>query len=179
MDISRSRFGMLIGLGAAAGAFGVLAMMSAATAPAARADDFTEIVSAVEVDYTAGQADFTTAFTDFGSNDVTAGLPALLDGLDDDLFSPGDSLLIGTAEALTNTPISGLNDFTFDLAPLTTSALTEAESYFSDGQAYLTDAATNLFTGYYVAAAFNEAAGINLAFATPLDELILGAAGSL
>ena len=38
-----------IGLAAAAGAFGAAAMLSAATAPTARADDFTDILSNVEI----------------------------------------------------------------------------------------------------------------------------------
>jgi hypothetical protein len=41
----------LIGVAAAAGAFGAAAMMSAATAPTARADDFTDVINAVDGDY--------------------------------------------------------------------------------------------------------------------------------
>jgi hypothetical protein len=61
MDSNRSRFGMLIGLGAAAGAFGVAAMMSAATAPTARADAYSDIISAVDGDFAAGEAEFASA----------------------------------------------------------------------------------------------------------------------
>src|ERR1700689_2795012 len=76
MDSNRSRTGVLVGLAAAAGAFGVAAMISAATPPTARADDFTDIVNAVEAELAFGQAAFTTASTDFGSSDVTDGLQA-------------------------------------------------------------------------------------------------------
>jgi hypothetical protein len=41
----------LVGVAAAAGAFGVAVMMSAATAPTARADDFTDVISEVDADY--------------------------------------------------------------------------------------------------------------------------------
>jgi len=58
MDSNRSRFGMLIGLAAAAGAFGVAVMMSAVTAPTARADDFSDVISAVDGDYTGVAASF-------------------------------------------------------------------------------------------------------------------------
>ena len=102
MDSNGSRTGVLVGLAAAAGAFGVAAMMSAATAPTARADDFTDIVNGVEAELAYGQAAFTTAFTDFGSSDVTDGLQALVNGSYDDLVGAPDSLYIGTVEALTN-----------------------------------------------------------------------------
>jgi hypothetical protein len=61
------RPGVLIGLAATVGTFGVAAMMSAATAPTARADDFSNIINAIDGDFTAGQADFTAAVSDFGS----------------------------------------------------------------------------------------------------------------
>ncbi len=86
MDNNRSRSGVLVGLAAAAGAFGAAAMMSAATAPTARADDFTDIVNAAEGELAFGQTAFTTAFTDFGSSDVTDGLQALVNGSYDDLL---------------------------------------------------------------------------------------------
>ena len=50
MDSNGSRTGVLVGLAAAAGAFGVAAMMSAATAPTARADEFSDIVNGVEAE---------------------------------------------------------------------------------------------------------------------------------
>ena len=80
---TRSRVGILIGLSAAAGVFGVAAMTSAATA---RADDFTDIINAVDGDFTTGQTDFTAAFTDFSSN-VPEGLNAFYSGLDEDLWA--------------------------------------------------------------------------------------------
>jgi hypothetical protein len=49
MDNNRSRTGVLVGLAAAAGAFGVAAMMSAATAPTARADAFTDMIHTFSV----------------------------------------------------------------------------------------------------------------------------------
>jgi hypothetical protein len=43
----KSSRAVLVGLGAAVGAFGAAAMISAAIAPTARADDFTDIIDDV------------------------------------------------------------------------------------------------------------------------------------
>jgi hypothetical protein len=96
---------MLIGLAAAVGAFGFAATMSAATAPTARADDFTDVINNADANLAAGQADFRVAATDFSSSDVSGGLAALIDGLDDDFVSPPEQLYIGTVEVLTNAPV--------------------------------------------------------------------------
>ena len=127
MDSYRSRAATLIGLGAAAGAFGIAAMMSAATAPTARADDFSDIIAAVEGDFTAGQAAFGDAFTDFGSSDVNDGLAAFFSGLDDDVVGAPDNVFVGTVDALTGAPVIG--SFTFDLLPITSlaTALTDGQ----------------------------------------------------
>src|ERR1700677_2547620 len=76
MDSNRSRVGMLIGLGAAAGAFGAAAIMSADTAPTARADDFTDVINAVDAAYSSGQIEFGIADTDFGGSNINDGLAA-------------------------------------------------------------------------------------------------------
>lgn len=73
MGNKRSR-AVLVGLDAAVGAVGAAAMMSAATAPTARADDFTDILNGVEGNFAAGQTAFDNASTDFGGDDVTDGL---------------------------------------------------------------------------------------------------------
>jgi hypothetical protein len=72
-----SRVRILVGLGAAAGAFGVAVMMSAVAAPTARADDFSDVVTNVDADYTDGASMLTAADTDFASNDFADGLASL------------------------------------------------------------------------------------------------------
>jgi hypothetical protein len=104
MDSNRSRTGVLVGLAAAVGAFGAAAMMSAATAPTARADAFSDIISSVEDDFAGGQADFASASADFGSGDPSDGLALFFSGLDDDVVGPGDSVYLGTVDALLNEP---------------------------------------------------------------------------
>jgi hypothetical protein len=159
MDSNRSRTGMLIGVAAAAGAFGVAAMISAATAPTARADDFTDVINSVDADYTAGQGDFSAAFTDFGSSDVNAGLAAFLSGVDDDFVSAPDNLYVGSVDLLANDPVTG--SLAIELPPETSfaSALSEAETIFTDGQSYFTNAATDLTSGDYADAAFLDSYG--------------------
>jgi hypothetical protein len=71
MSAARARSRILVGLAATAGAFGAAGMMSAATAPTARADDFSDIISAIDGDYTEGSAAFSSALSDFGSADFS------------------------------------------------------------------------------------------------------------
>jgi hypothetical protein len=106
MDSNRSRAATLIGLAAAAGAFGVAAMISTAAAPTARADDFTDVITAVEDDYADGQAALTTASTDLSSAEFAPGLAALFDGVNDDSVVAPENFLIGIGELLTNESVN-------------------------------------------------------------------------
>jgi hypothetical protein len=179
MDSNRSRTGVLVGLAAGAGAFGVAAMMSAATAPTARADDFTDVINAVDADYSAGQTAFTTAFTDFSSNDLALGLAALINGSNDDALSAPDNLLIGTTELLTNESVTGSIPWSFGVPADFSSALNETESIISTGENYLTtEAPEALSLGDYGTAAYEYLIGLDYLTVAPLDELLLGAAVS-
>jgi hypothetical protein len=153
MDGYRSRAATLIGVAAAAGAFGVAAMMSAATAPTARADDFTDVINAIDGDFTAGQADFTTAFTDFGSSDVNDGLAALFSGVDDDFVGAPNNLLLGTAELAANDPVTGSLVVDVPSESDFTSGLNLAETLIGEAQTYSTATLTALSSGDYVSAA--------------------------
>ena len=98
MANKKSRVG--IGLVAAGAAFGVAAMMSAATAPTARADDYTDILYAYNEALSFGQTAFTTASADFGSSDFSGGLAAFFNGVDDDFLSAPNVITSGAVEAL-------------------------------------------------------------------------------
>src|ERR1700733_9618197 len=113
MDSNRPRPGVLVGLAAAAGAFGAAATLSATAAPTARADDFTDVINAVDGDYADGQAAFTTALTDFSSNELGNGLAAFFSGVNDDALSAPNNLLIGTVDLLTNQAVSGSTAWDF------------------------------------------------------------------
>jgi hypothetical protein len=179
MGNNRSRAGVMVGLAAVAGAFGVAAMMSTATAPTARADDFGDVISAVDGDFTAGQTAFTTAFSDFGSSEVNDGLAALVNGANDDLVSSGENLFIGTVEALTNETVTA--SLPWDLSPPADFAdgLSDAEAIVVDAEGYLGLAGTELSGGDYAEAAYFGTLGFGYITVDPLDQLLLGVAASL
>jgi len=80
MSIRTKRAGVVVGIAAAVG---LATLASTAFAPTARADDFSDIVAAVEGDFTAGDAEFASAFSHFSGGN--AGL-----GLTDFLIAVGD-----------------------------------------------------------------------------------------
>jgi hypothetical protein len=174
MSHNRSR-AMLVGLGAAVGAFGAAATMAAAIAPTARADDLTEILSAVNVDFSQGQADFTSALSNFGVNQVSAGLAAIDDGVDQYLVAAPDNLLVGGIEALNGEPITG--PLIFSVVPVTTfaDALNQAELAITGSGSDFTTAATELSMGDYGLAAFYDVIGLDAISVLPLEYVLLGA----
>lgn len=125
-------------------------MMSAATAPTARADAFSDIISSVEDEFTAGQAEFASASADFGSGDPSDGLSLFFSGLDDDVVGPGDSVYLQTVLVLLNEPDSS-GPFFFDIGPAAdfTSGLADPQSSFSTGEDLFAQAATDLSSGDY------------------------------
>jgi hypothetical protein len=174
---TRSRSGILIAVAAAAGAFGAAAMMSAAAAPTARADDTTLIIDAIQGDYAAGQADFSSAFTDFGGGSFVDGLAASFDGVDQDSVAATDNLLLGTVEALEGDPITS-SLFLGELSAPDSfaDASEEAQILFNDGQDLLSNAAIALSAGDYGAGTYEELVGSFDAYVLSVQELVLGAA---
>jgi hypothetical protein len=154
MNHNKSRGGILVGLAAATGGFAAAAAMTAATAPTAHADDFSDVVSAVEADFALGQADFTAAEADFGSSStVPDGLALFFNGVDMDLVAPSDSVALDTVEALAgDTPQS--TAFTISFGPPTdlADALTGASDDVQAGAGALSDAATYFSDGEYALA---------------------------
>jgi hypothetical protein len=132
----------LVGLSATAVAFGAAAILSAATSPRARADDFSTILADITATEAAAQADFTTAVQDFaaGPSGDAAGLTALLEGMDDDLIGVPDELKVGLVDVSTNSTLFPSNSFDFSFAtPATfTAAVTEAQSFWTAGNALAT-----------------------------------------
>jgi hypothetical protein len=178
MDLKKSR-SLLVGLGAAVAAFGAAAMMSAATAPTARADDFTDIIAAVDGDFTDAQTAFSAAFTDFGSNMVPKGLAALYDGVDEDFWSAPTNLELGTVEALTGVPIDPSIGVSMPVPTDLSDAETIAQGDFTQGEAYFADAATALTSGDYATAVTDSSLGSLFAFDLPGQELLIGVVEAL
>jgi hypothetical protein len=170
---------LLVGLGAAVGGFGAAATMWAATAPTARADDFSDIIAAIDSDFTQGQTAFTDAFSDFGTNMVPAGLGQLYDAVDDYFWSAPTNLELGTVEALTGQGIT--NSLFVDM--LVPTDLSDAESMaasnFTTGEDFFTDAATALSSSDYALAVYDEGLGSLYAFDLPGQDLLIGAVESL
>jgi hypothetical protein len=178
MDSNRSRAATLIGVAAAAGAFGVAAMISTATAPTARADDFTDVITAVDADYTTGAAALTTAGTDFSGGDFADGLAALFDGADDDSVVAPENFLIGTGDLLTNEAVDVTNTYDWVLPTDFSNAVSIAESFVDDSATYFSTATTDLTGGDYLDAFMDYAYALNAFAVDPLQELLLGAAVS-
>jgi hypothetical protein len=140
MGHKRSR-AVFVGLSGAAGAFAAAAIMSAATAPTARADDpYADILSDVQAELTAGQTALGEAATDLSHGDFGEGLTRLFIGLDDDFVGVPDDLEVGTTDALTNTTVIPASDFEFNFAnPETfTAAVTEAQGFYTTGEGLIT-----------------------------------------
>jgi hypothetical protein len=177
---TRSRSGILIAVAAAAGAFGTAAMMSAAAAPTARADDTTQIIDAIEADYAAGQADFTTALTDFGNGDFVSGVTESLDGLNQDTVAAPDNLILGPVQALEGDPITSILLFD-DLVPPDSfaEASAQAQIFFNEGQGFLSNAAIDFSAGDYGAGTYSELVGSADAYVLPVEELLLGALAAI
>jgi hypothetical protein len=175
MSETRSRLGMLVGVAAA---FGVAAMMSTATSPTARADDFSEIIAAVDGDYSAGQTAFGFADSYFAAGNIPDGLADFFTGVDDDTAAASDNLFVGTVEALTNEPITSSSTFGWGPPSSFAEALTSVESYFGEAQSSFTAAAHDLEAQDYGGAAYNDAIGLNLVTFEPIQELLRGASVS-
>ena len=178
MDSNRSRTGVLVGLAAAAGAFGVAATMSAATAPTARADDFTDIISALDADYAAGQTAFTSALTDFNSSEFAAGLAALFDGVDDGGLAAPNDFLVGTVNALTNESDGHSAPYDFALPTDFSDAVTQAQTFLTDGLNYLYYDPDFASVSDYGTSLYYDLIGVDYSIVLPLEELLLGAAVS-
>jgi hypothetical protein len=178
MNDRRSRSGILVGLAAAAGAFGAAAMMSGASAPTARADDFTDVINVVDGDFAAAPSAYADALTDFSGGDFGPGFAALFEGVDDDFLSAPDNLLVGTVEVATNESVTNSLPWTFDVPATFSDALTDAQSHLTTGTEYLTDAANFLTSGDYGDAALYDLIGTDYISVVSLEDLILGAAVS-
>jgi hypothetical protein len=177
MSDTRSRPGILVAVAAAAGAFGAAAMVSAASAPTARADDTTLIIDAIQGDFAQGQADFTTGLADFGKGGISSGLAELLNSTNEYTLAPTDNLLLGGVEALEGDPITSslYFDDLYDPGNFA-NALAQAQEWFSQGEAFLTNGAAALSAGDYGSGTYLDLAGSATAFVLPVEELLIGVA---
>jgi hypothetical protein len=95
----------------------------------------------VQAEETAANTAFANASTDFANNDEAAGLTQLYIGLDDDLLGVPNDLHVGLVDALTNTPVIPASDFEFSFATPASdaAAVTEAQTFYTEGVTLATD----------------------------------------
>ena len=174
---TRSGGRILVGLAAVAGAFGVAATLSAATAPTARADDFSAIVSAVDNDYSLGQTYYDAALTDFGNNELSDGLQAFFAGVNNDALAAPNNVLIGLVDELTNQTF--ITDETYgELIPPASlaDALTDAQQAISAGESDFALAATDLSSADYGDATIYGTLALDDVSVIPAEYVLWGAA---
>jgi hypothetical protein len=176
---SHNTTGIVGGLVAVAGAFAVTAMVSAAIAPTAHADDLTDIITTVDAEFTGGQADIGDAFTSFGGGDVQDGLSSLFSGLDDELLSVPNSILTGSVEALTNESITGPLGFAVFAPTSFSDAVSDVPADITEAESLFSEASTFLSGGDYGDAVFDSLLGSDYASAIPAEQLLMGAIDSL
>jgi hypothetical protein len=125
------RGAVTVGLGTAA-----VALSQLVAAPAARADDFADIVANADASVAAGQADFTAGQADFALGTQTGFVEGVANdaaGLDNVLIGPGEDVLAGLAQTLAGqTPTPGDDVFLFvpALDPTNLIALESDVSFF-------------------------------------------------
>jgi hypothetical protein len=155
----RSGGTIAIGVGTTIGGLAAAAALSAATAPAAHADDFTDILSDVQADLAAGQTELTAAETAFGGgiSGVPAGISDLAYVVYDDDYLPGWEVLVGTGAALQNISVpdypTAPGGITFPEPYTFADALTAEQTLFPAGETYLTDTVAALSAGHWEVAA--------------------------
>jgi len=182
MQGNKGSRGVLVALAATGGALGAAAMMSAATAPTARADDFTEIIANVETIEGYGQAAFSAADVEFASNNVPLGLAGLFDGTYDDTVGVQDEISIGTLAALGGGMPPAPTSLDFNSVPFPTSyadAVTDAQSDYATAATAFTAAVTDLSGGDYGGFVLESATVPVYAFDLPVEQLFIGAVEAL
>jgi hypothetical protein len=174
-----TRAGLLIGLAAAAGAVGVAAMISTVGAPVAPADDFSDIISSVELDFANGLADVDVAYGDFAGADPSDGLAMFVNGLDDALVSPEEDLFIGSLDALTNQPIQMSLVFQEGSVADLTAASADVQSLISLAEGELSVVIPDLASGDVAGAAADSLGAADLLVVLSPELVFEGLAGSL
>jgi hypothetical protein len=182
--VSRSKSeSILVALGAAASACTAAILMSAASAPTARADDFSDIVSDVQQLTAASQTDYTGALTAFETG-TGAGYA---DGLED-LFAAtnngdllvSDEILLGSVEALQNQSIDGIGPLSpFVPEPDIATAVADLQNTVAMGQQYLADIPTELSAGDYSFAVEDYINGSFYTLYIPGEQLLSAAVDQL
>jgi hypothetical protein len=169
--------GAVIGFGA--GAAVAVALSQLATAPTARADDFTDVFDNVQFVIGQGQGQLAAAAADFANSEPANGLSMAIAGVDNISVAAQEDAFAGTIDALLgHTPSEtffGLFPSGLDLA----TAMADAQAAISEGQSIFADALTDFGNADFVdglALAVDASNDINV---LAPDFLLLGFVDSL
>jgi len=164
--------GMVLGLSA----FAAAALGSFAPAPVALADDFTDVINAVDVDFVAGQAALAAANADFGSGDAPDGLASFFTGVDDYFVGGPDNFLAATAELIIGVPVVSSFGFGLKVPPDLATVLGSVTDWVDLSQSDLALAATDFANGDFADGVSNTLSAMDFLLVLPPEELILGTA---
>jgi hypothetical protein len=178
MEHMQSRAGLLVGLVAAGSAFAAAVTLSAAGAPTARADDFTDVINVVDADLMVGQTDFSNALLDFSSAEIPNGLATLFSGTDTDLLGVPEDLLVGTTAVLTGQSVPGGLSFAIAAPTSFADAVSAAQNAVTTGEGFLNEAATLFGGGEYLSGLYDSAVGSDY-LALPLEYFFIGSVEAL
>ena len=143
-------------LAAVLGALATAVMTATATAPVVHADDpLTDLLVAVQGDFSLGQEAFTLANADFANGDVADGLAAFYGGVDDVLLSVPNNLLQGSLAGLTGEPVDSALSWTIPAPADFNDALIVAPTLALIGEGDIQSALTDL-TGGDIAGALDS-----------------------
>lgn len=170
MRHKKLRGGVLAGLGAAA-------VMSAAIASSAHADDFTDIIANTQNTAGVAQTEFSNAYADFstGLSGVPDGLEQLAGAENNGLVFTDADLVVGALNAVTNEPVEG--PFTFAVQPAPTdlmTALTEVQGLSMIGQLTFEGMWNELANGHLADAAYLGLLGAFASYDLPMEQLLIG-----
>ena len=160
------------------------AILVAAFAPTARADDFSDIVTDLDAVLGAGSADLTAAATDFSAADYGDGLALTVFGLDDFLISPEEVSLVGGFDALTGSPVLPVDSFewpgpTFVAPTDLIDTLQAVYNYAGYGATDLTNAVTELVSGDSADSLLNAVGGVDVLLVGAPEILSIGLTDTL
>jgi hypothetical protein len=135
-------------LAAALGALATAVMTATATAPVVHADDpLTDLIVAVQGDFSLAQEAFTLANADFADGDVADGLASFYSGADDILLSVPNNVVQGSLAGLTGEPVDSALSWTIPAPADFNDAIIVAPTLALIGEADIQSALTDLTAG--------------------------------
>jgi hypothetical protein len=167
-------------LAAALGTLATAIMTATATAPVVHADDpLTDLLVAVQGDFSLGQEAFTLANADFANGDVADGLAAFYGGVDDVLLSVPNNLVQGSLAGLTGEPVESALSWTIPAPADFNDAVIVAPTLALIGEADIHTALTDLAGGDIAGALDSYLTGYEYLDVVVPELFIVGSAAGL